>query len=124
MSVKMEGIHPAKRIGKTIYKRWKRFAFCFPRNCIALTTKKPAYHQLTWLPPQARRMSTAISLSRLDESRRLPRAPAHESISRLLVSSHPLLPYLKKRERRLPPRESFQTAECASPSVATSSIRP
>src|SRR5436190_17704314 len=123
MSVKMEGIHPAKRIGKTILKRWKPFAFCFPRNCIALTAKKSAYHQLTGLPPRARRMSTAVLLSRFEESRRLPRALAHESFLRLLVSSHPLLLCLKKREWHLPPRESFQRAECTPLSAATSSIR-
>src|SRR5207248_6900445 len=44
-----------------IFKRSKRPRFCFSnlsRNCIPLVCEKSAHHQLTWLPPQARRMST------------------------------------------------------------------
>ena len=59
-----------------IFKRSKRPRLCFSnlsRNCIPVVCEKSAHHQLTWLPSQARRMSTAASLSRFDELRGLTR---------------------------------------------------
>src|SRR6266446_945952 len=75
-SVKIDGIHPARRIGKMIFKRSKGPRLCFSnlsRNCIPVVCEKSAHHQLTWLPPQARRMSTAVLLSPFHELRYLTR---------------------------------------------------
>ena len=59
-----------------IFKRSKRPRLCFlnlSRNCIPVVCEKSAHHQLTWLPPQARRMSTAVLLSPFHELRYLIR---------------------------------------------------
>src|SRR5213595_3414744 len=99
-----------------IFKRSKRPRFCFSnlsRNCIPVVCEKSAHHQLTWLPPEARRMSAAVLLSPFHELRYLIRGPARESLSHPSVLIHSLLLCLKKCECCLRPREFFQKAKCA-----------
>src|SRR5437762_14389869 len=78
-----------------IFKRSKRPRLCFlnlSRNCIPVVCEKSTHHQLTWLPPQARRMSTAVSLSPFHELRYLIRGPGFKSLLHQSVLSHSLLP--------------------------------
>src|SRR5947199_8452971 len=59
-----------------IFKRSKRPRLFFSnlsRNCIPVVCEKSAHHQLTWLTPEARRMSTAVLLSPFHELRYLIR---------------------------------------------------